>query len=466
MELLNGTLSEWVVASVLSLLFGSVLIAAEIWHRTRRPKPEATRKFVHVMAGLLSMSFSYVLQHHWTVLLLVGGFALLMFVTKRKGLLRSIHGIDRTSEGVIHFPIAIYVLFILSSIFNVPHFYVMSLLVLSLSDTFAALVGKAYGAKRYTVQDELKKSVEGTAAFFLTTFLIVHLGLLFLGITGRVESVLCALLVAILVSAFESISIDGADNLFIPIGTWLVLQKYATASTSDILMHLGLLAGIGVLFFVIMRYPGASLGVSAVIGVTLFGFSAWVLAGFNWFLFVALSVVMFCHTPMLFERTPKTGRLLHIKPIFYASVLPCIWIVLAYLNPEERSLLLIPFIISLSSQFSISWRRNIRLRKASLSTHLPAFLARANAFVRAGILTLLFVPMQLLFEPELPVAFALLASFAGILLVDRLYWTIADNYTTHIYPGAKNSHFLHLSLFVRSAASVLILVVHAGWVNG
>ncbi|HNV72104.1 MAG TPA: hypothetical protein PKO06_20525, partial [Candidatus Ozemobacteraceae bacterium] len=205
-------------AAIVSLIFGATFGIAEFLRLRFTTPVEVTRKFVHLVGGLVSLSFGCLFASHWTLLVLCVLFVALLHVTRSHGLLASVHKVDRVSGGALYHPMAIYGTFCAAQLLGRPEFYLISTMVLSVSDTIAALVGSAYGFKLYKVQEE-RKSFEGSIMFFVSTFLIAHLGLLLLTPIGRFESVLCGILIAMCVTLFEAISLGGADNLFIPWGT-------------------------------------------------------------------------------------------------------------------------------------------------------------------------------------------------------------------------------------------------------
>lgn len=455
--------SDWMIALYYAITYLVILGVTELWYHFRKPPTEQTRKFGHVMAGLLCMTFSYTLESHWTVLVIITAFIALMVVTKKVGLLRSIHDIERPSSGAIYFPAAVYITYYLSSTHGEPHLYLIAILVLTLSDSFAALIGVIYGANQYRVDTTHRKSIEGTIVFFLTTFLIVHLGLLLLSDIGRVESVLCALLVTLLITGLESISLDGADNLFIPIVTWFVLAKSIHTPVENTLTYLGMLTGIYITFLVTVRWPKPKLGNSAVVGVTLLGYSAWALISFNWFIPILMATVLFCHSRLLFEHAKQAMDVLRIRPIFYVTILPCVLIFVADLKEEWQLILLLPFIVSLASQFSISWCRNCRTRKDQLERTYPRFIVEAPPVLRAFILALVFVPLQFFFESQLPMLLTFGLGYIGIWLVDRLYWSVANRFPDDWPQATERVFFLRLSLAVRTIVSLLIIAGNLAW---
>lgn len=88
---------------------------------------------------------------------------------------------------------------------------VPSLLILSLSDTFAALVGIPFGKHPF-----LAKSMEGSAAFFIVSILI--LTLFFPG------TIILNLLVAIILTVAEAYPMNLDDNFMIPLLSGLLLS--------------------------------------------------------------------------------------------------------------------------------------------------------------------------------------------------------------------------------------------------
>jgi dolichol kinase len=90
---------------------------------------------------------------------------------------------------------------------------IASILILTLSDTFAAIVGKKMG--RNKIGD---KSVEGSAAFLITT-----MALLFF-IFGHFSFIL--FFIAILITIMEAVPIKINDNLTIPLFSGLLLTVF------------------------------------------------------------------------------------------------------------------------------------------------------------------------------------------------------------------------------------------------
>ena len=104
--------------------------------------------------------------------------------------------------------------------------FCIPILVLTLADTAAALVGTWYGRHRYPSYHG-EKTVEGSAAFFVVGLGCAYLPLsLFAPNTGA-EHMAAAVLVAATTTALEAIAGRGLDNLLVPAGAYAALKMSA-----------------------------------------------------------------------------------------------------------------------------------------------------------------------------------------------------------------------------------------------
>src|SRR5262249_42840900 len=152
-------------------------------------------------------------RSHWPLLVLCLAFIAIMVAARRLGLGQSVHGVARQSKGEIYYVVATYLLFLVGH--RQPVLYSIALFALVVSVALAALLGQTYGRWTYAVEGG-RKTWEGTAVFFLVTFLGVHLPLLLLTHLDRGHCVLIGIQVGLIVAAFEAISLGGNDNLIVP----------------------------------------------------------------------------------------------------------------------------------------------------------------------------------------------------------------------------------------------------------
>ena len=190
---------------------------------------------------------------------------------------------------------------------------------MTVSDSLAALIGEEYGHIRYEVE-ESTKSLEGSVIFFLATFLCVHLSLLFMTTVDKLNTVLIAIVVATLVTGFEAISFKGSDNLFIPLGTYALLNSMISQPTSQILQDLlMLLVMIGVT--VPLVFQTHLLKTSALIGSVLVNYAAWALGDFFWLLPMLLAQVLL--VLIVRDFLPRDAGRIHTQQVKGLAITMC-----------------------------------------------------------------------------------------------------------------------------------------------
>ncbi|MEN6445451.1 MAG: phosphatidate cytidylyltransferase, partial [Candidatus Cloacimonas sp.] len=105
-----------------------VLALAELVYRRLGINGEITRKLAHFTATLSTITFPYLFTDHWYVLVLALFFFLILFVSRKGTLLRSINDIDRISVGSYLLPISIYLTFLISSKLENEFLYILPIL--------------------------------------------------------------------------------------------------------------------------------------------------------------------------------------------------------------------------------------------------------------------------------------------------------------------------------------------------
>lgn len=218
---------------IISGLMGLVTVA-EMAKRVLALQAESTRKFVHISGGLVCLGFPFWLESPIVVAAIAASMAMLFIVTRQLGYLSSLHGVSRPTLGVVYYPLAVLLLFLFAG--SEPRIYVSALLVLAVSDTVAALVGKNYGRLRYGSAGR-EKSIEGSVAFLVTSFLIVQLVLLLWPDGSALPPLACTLTafsVAVVATGCEAIAGRGTDNLAIPFATCLALTTLGPFSSEPV----------------------------------------------------------------------------------------------------------------------------------------------------------------------------------------------------------------------------------------
>src|SRR5262245_23445114 len=173
-------MSPWFGIALILITLVGLLTGLRWVKRIYSPHPELLRKLLHIGMGLTTLTFPWLFDRLWPVLLLAGitipGMWLLRHSRQLKAHLGGVvDAVDRhESMGEVYFPLGIAGLYILSG--GDPLLFSIPILLLALADALAALIGIRYGQLHYTTA-EGHKSIEGSLAFFVTAFFSVHLPL-------------------------------------------------------------------------------------------------------------------------------------------------------------------------------------------------------------------------------------------------------------------------------------------------
>jgi phytol kinase len=199
----------------------------EFLYHIAKWKGDQTRKLIHAITGLITLLFPIYLSSWISVGLLCAGFLVILFASKKMGLIKSINDVDRRSSGSVLYPIVIFVVFVIYQMLVVKYhhgssinYFYLPVLILAICDPLAAAIGKRFGKHKVKYYDH-KKSWEGTiaftlAAFVISFFLIVNSSISLMAAFG------IALFIALVTSTAELLSRDGWDNVSIPLTTIVI----------------------------------------------------------------------------------------------------------------------------------------------------------------------------------------------------------------------------------------------------
>lgn len=252
---------------VLLALMAGVRQLASAWDLNA----EVQRKFVHVGTGLYALCLPWLFPDRWPVYMLLAVTMIVMVLLRTRwlseGLGRALHDVERRSYGDFLLALAVGLCLFLSN--GDALLYVLPIAVLTFADAAAALAGTSYGTRRFRVEDG-EKSVEGTAVFFVLTFLIAILCLMFLSDLPPARMAVLALMVAAFGTLVEAQSWRGFDNLFLPLGLLVFLSVHGASDIAELtrLVVIFLIALIG--FIVVGRKIGLSAHASRVYVVAMF----------------------------------------------------------------------------------------------------------------------------------------------------------------------------------------------------
>jgi phytol kinase len=184
-----------------------LLVAVELGFR-RGLGAETTRQIAHV-AGAVSVAVLPLFLRLSELLALALFFTGMLMWTRARHLLRSVHGIHRSTVGALVFPIGL----LLAVLFGWGHpgAIAFAALVLGAADPAAALIGKRLGGVGWSVIGG-QKTLAGTLSFALVA---VSIGLL-IGVGAGEVRLLAALGAAVVLATIEGSLGYGLDNIPVP----------------------------------------------------------------------------------------------------------------------------------------------------------------------------------------------------------------------------------------------------------
>ncbi|MTI95842.1 MAG: phosphatidate cytidylyltransferase [Firmicutes bacterium] len=210
------------------LIFAIIGISELLVRLFHLPKEES-RKFVHIGVShwwLIAMFFFT--EWQWAIIPPIT-FIFLNLVSWYTGIFDSMERKTRdiNNLGTVYFPIALLILVLLtwfdSPVFEGVHPYIgaLGIMAMGYGDGFAGLIGTNFGKTKYTLFGATK-SVEGSIAMLVASFIPLFVILLLGPGLGLVWALGGALLLAVAATAIEALTPKGLDNLTVPLGTALI----------------------------------------------------------------------------------------------------------------------------------------------------------------------------------------------------------------------------------------------------
>ena len=201
------------------LIVSFFIFLSEILFNYFSVKSFITRKFLHFSTGILLVFSPYIFQTNLIPIILSMLFTIINFILIEFNLFKSIHFSKNKNYGTFYYPISYFILCVFW--WDKPFVFQLSLAILTISDTSASLVGNILpNSKKFTIWKD-KKTINGTIAMAVTSFILVYLGQLFLNDLNQqliISNLLFFSFFVSLISTFsELISIKGSDNFSIPI---------------------------------------------------------------------------------------------------------------------------------------------------------------------------------------------------------------------------------------------------------
>lgn len=208
-------MNNWLGLLILFLYVFTIIGSAEALRRWRNYPIDFTRKVIHIGVGMMSWVLHLFFDTPWFFVAACAAFVVINLLDWKYGFFASMASKDQSNLGTVYFPIAAAAVALV--FWEQPPLMVAALMPLTWGDGMAPVVGKAYGRNAYFVYNH-KRTVEGSMGFFVAGFLFTWLALWIIpGPPGinPVTALLPALVITLVTTLVEAVSIWGLDNLSI-----------------------------------------------------------------------------------------------------------------------------------------------------------------------------------------------------------------------------------------------------------
>ena len=211
-------MGSWSVIFICGLYVVIEAFAAFVFHKFHLMKSEGIRKFIHIATSFLIFPVLYGIDQ--PMLRYVGPLFFVVFnaIAGYCGWGRII-GMDDDKRhlGLVIYPLSVaFLVFLFNSGYLSAPSASSGVMIMGLGDGMAAIVGTKWGKHKYRLSKSGSKSLEGTLAMMIASFLVVY----FLTPGGFLVS----FVVALAASALENISPSGVDNATVPIISSILLE--------------------------------------------------------------------------------------------------------------------------------------------------------------------------------------------------------------------------------------------------
>jgi phytol kinase len=205
---------------IVSILYiGVILAASNLFSKVSK---EASRKFIHIMLSnwwIIAMIF---FTNMWCAAILPAIFVVVNYLSYKFNIIKSMERNEEEKDGLgtVYYALSLLILSLITfGPLKNPIIGLVGVAVMGYADGIAAIVGKSVNSPKFGFK-ESKKSLAGSAAMFVIALIIVSGALVYLNIGYWFVK---ALVISIISTAIEAVSIKGTDNITVPIITSLMI---------------------------------------------------------------------------------------------------------------------------------------------------------------------------------------------------------------------------------------------------
>ncbi len=207
-----------IIGIIVSYIFIiAVIILAKFF---KKYGEEASRKFIHIVLSNWWFIAMYFYSNAFWASLVPISFVIINYISYKKNIISVMERKEQEGLGTVYYAISLLIIVILTfGINQKTQIGLCSILIMGYGDGLASIIGKAIRSYEYKIGNT-KKTLAGTLTMFIVTFIILSI---LLYVTKVNLWLIKTIIISIVVTIIEAISIKGTDNLSVPIATCLML---------------------------------------------------------------------------------------------------------------------------------------------------------------------------------------------------------------------------------------------------
>lgn len=174
---------------------------------------EVSRKFVHIALCNIWFIFMYFIDSILWAIILPIFFVFFNALSYKYKIITSMERKENDGFGTVYYAISIFLIVLFT--YSIKNMIVglPGLLIMGYGDGFAAIIGQKIKSKEFRVGNT-KKSIAGSITMFVVSTIIL---LIILNVLNIEFCIVKSLIIAIVATVLEFISIKGLDNITVPV---------------------------------------------------------------------------------------------------------------------------------------------------------------------------------------------------------------------------------------------------------
>jgi phytol kinase len=235
-----------------SITLINIIVCAEWLQRRFSIHPEIARKLVHATMGLTLLPLPWLFTEKWQGICTAAMGALLLLALNYLPLFKrwsvALNAVQRKTTGHYYFVAGALATFLIAHAHRL--IYVIAVLILSFADALSGLIGIFKGRFKCWGND---KTLEGSLAFFISSFLLAGLLLCLSEQYPMIYTFLLSFVIAMSGMMVEAMFTRGSDNFCIPISVYGAMQLGSNLNIWS-LLFVSMIMSAAITVLIVKRY--------------------------------------------------------------------------------------------------------------------------------------------------------------------------------------------------------------------